>query len=148
MTGRIKPIEKEMQKQKLTLDPKCTAVREAVLTVFDEKPLGGDIRQSEGFEVVECGKISEEQVKERRAMVAFSATDKTDAGIIDIECVSVKGNILPAEFGIVYSFQVANFSDTDIAQVPVTIYFNPQGSPLVEQGSTTITDIPAGHSGY
>ena len=81
-------------------------------------------------------------------MVAFSATDKTDAGIIDIECVSVKGNILPAEFGIVYSFQVANFSDIDIAQVPVTIYFNPQGSPLVEQGSTTITDIPAGHSGY
>lgn len=97
---------------------------------------------------MECGKISEEQTKERRAMVAFSATDKTDAGIIDIECVSVKGNILPAEFGIVYSFQVANFSDTDIAQVPVTIYFNPQGSPLVEQGSTTITDIPAGHSGY
>lgn len=137
-----------MYKQKLTLDPKCTAVREAVLTVFDEKPLGSDIRQPEGFEVVECGKISEEQVKERRAMAAFSATDKIDVGIIDIECVSVKGNILPAEFGIVYSFQVANFSDTDIAQVPVTIYFNPQGSPLVEQGSTTITDIPAGHSGY
>lgn len=78
-----------MQKQKLTLDPKCTAVREAVLTVFDEKPLGGDIRQSEGFEVVECGKISEEQTKEHRAMVAFAATDKTDVGIIDIECVSV-----------------------------------------------------------
>lgn len=66
-------------------------------------------------------------------MVAFSATDKTDAGIIDIECVSVKGNILPAEFGIVYSFQVANFSDTDIAQVPVTIYFNPQGSPWLNR---------------
>ena len=99
-----------MYKQKLTLDPKCTAVREAVLTVFDEKPLGGDIRQSEGFEVVECGKISEEQTKEHRAMVAFAATDKTDVGIIDIECVSVKGNILPAEFGMVYSFQVANFS--------------------------------------
>ena len=94
---------------------------------------------------MECGKISEEQTKEHRAMVAFAATDKTDVGIIDIECVSVKGNILPAEFGMVYSFQVANFSDTDIAQVPVTIYFNPQGSSLVEQGTTTITDIPAGH---
>ena len=43
-------------------------------------------------------------------MAAFSATDETDVGIIDIECVSVKGNILPAEFGMVYSFQVANFS--------------------------------------
>ena len=45
-----------MQKQKLTLDPKCTAVREAVLTVFDEKPLGGDIRQHEEFEVVSAVK--------------------------------------------------------------------------------------------
>lgn len=43
-------------------------------------------------------------------MAAFSATDETDVGIIGIECVSVKGNILPAEFGMVYSFQVANFS--------------------------------------
>lgn len=38
---------------------------------------------------MECGKISEEQTKEHRAMVAFAATDKTDVGIIDIECVSV-----------------------------------------------------------
>lgn len=134
-----------MYKQKLTFDPKCTAVREAFLTIFDEKPLGSDITYPEGFEVVECGKISEEQVKERKARAAFSVTGNIDVGIIDIECVSVKGNILPAEFGMVYSFQVANFSDTDIAQVPVTIYFNPQGSSLVEQGTTTITNIPAGH---
>ena len=45
-----------MYKQKLTLDPKCTAVREAVLTVFDEKPLGSDIRQHEEFEVVSAVK--------------------------------------------------------------------------------------------
>ncbi len=60
-----------MYKQKLTLDPKCTAVREAVLTVFDEKPLGSDIRQHEEFEVVSAVKSAKIRQKNAGQWLPF-----------------------------------------------------------------------------
>lgn len=44
-----------------------------------------------------------------------------------------------------YEFHVANYSDEAIASVPVSIYFNTPDHALVEQGTTTVTNIPAGH---
>ena len=115
-----------MVRQKCTVDPKCSAVKEVFLTVSQPEPLENNTRNKEGFQVVKTGKLSDRQRKAR----STKAGTQANVGIIDIECVSVKGNILPAEFAMTYSFQLANFSDKDLAQVPVTIYRNKKVIPL------------------
>lgn len=110
-------------------------------TVLDAQsiPNGREIQKAGQFETVGSGAISEEEKRERRAAGAL------DVGVTKVECVSVSGDTLPAEFALTYRFHLANFSETDLDKVPVTIYFNTPDHAPVEQGRTTVTGIKAGH---
>ena len=102
-------------------------------------PNGREIQKAGQFETVGSGAISEEEKRERRAAGAL------DVGVTKVECVSVSGDTLPAEFALTYRFHLANFSETDLDKVPVTIYFNTPDHAPVEQGRTTVTGVKAGH---
>ncbi len=110
-------------------------------TVLDAQPIpnGREIQKAGQFKTVGSGVISEEEKRERRAAGAL------DVGVTKVECVSVSGDTLPAEFALTYRFHLANFSETDLDKVPVTIYFNTPDHAPVEQGRTTVTGIKAGH---
>ena len=137
-----------MYKQKLTLDPKLAEICEATLTVCDAEALQQEtLEKAANFEVLGCSKLSEQEMSAHKLMrVAVPlATGERDVAITEIKCISIDGDTLPAEFQLNYEFHVANYSDEAIASVPVTIYFNTPDHALVEQGTTTITNIPAGH---
>ena len=137
-----------MYKQKLTLDPKLSEVCEATLTVYDPEPLNEEAAtEAVNFTVVGSGVISAEEKAAHQKMraVAPLAAGEKDVAITSLECVSIDGDVLPAEFQMTYEFHIANFSDEAIASVPVTIYFNTPNSDLVAQGTTTVSNIPAGH---
>ena len=110
-------------------------------TVLDAQPIpnGREIQKAGQFKTVGSGVISEEEKRERRAAGAL------DVGVTKVECVSVSGDTLPAEFALTYRFHLENFSETDLDKVPVTIYFNTPDHAPVEQGRTTVTGIKAGH---
>lgn len=137
-----------MYKQKLTLDPKLSEVCEATLTVYDPEPLNEEAAtEAVNFTVVGSGVISAEEkaVHQKMRAVAPLAAGEKDVAITSLECVSIDGDVLPAQFQMYYEFHVANYSDEAIASVPVTIYFNTPNSDLVAQGTTTVSNIPAGH---
>ena len=67
-----------------------------------------------------------------------------DVAVTELKCISVEGDVLPAEFQMHYEFHVANYSDEAIDYLPITIYFNTPDHALVEQDTTTVTGIPAG----
>lgn len=137
-----------MYKQKLTLDPKLSEVCEATLTVYDPEPLNEEAAtEAVNFTVVGSGVISAEEKAAHQKMraVAPLAAGEKDVAITSLECVSIDGDVLPAQFQMYYEFHVANYSDEAIASVPVTIYFNTPNSDLVAQGTTTVSNIPAGH---
>lgn len=137
-----------MYKQKLTLDPKLSEVCEATLTVYDPEPLNEEAAtEAVNFTVVGSGVISTEEKAAHQKMraVAPLAAGEKDVAITSLECVSIDGDVLPAQFQMYYEFRVANYSDEAIASVPVTIYFNTPNSALVAQGTTTVSNIPAGH---
>lgn len=137
-----------MYTQELTLNSKLAEICKGTLTVFDSEPIP-EVRvgEAKSFKMVGEEKLSEQEMVTHKKMrtVASVAANSLDVGITKIECVSVKGDILPAEFVLTYRFHLANFSDVDVAQVPVTIYFNLKGNSLVKQGSTTVSNIKAGH---
>lgn len=137
-----------MYKQKLTLDQKLSEVCEATLTVYDPEPLNEEAAtEAVNFTVVGSGVISAEEKAAHQKMraVAPLAAGEKDVAITSLECVSIDGDVLPAQFQMYYEFHVANYSDEAIASVPVTIYFNTPNSALVAQGTTTVSNIPAGH---
>ena len=137
-----------MYKQKLTLDPKLSEVCEATLTVYDPEPLNEEAAtEAVNFTVVGSGVISAEEkaAHQKMRVVAPLAAGEKDVAITSLECVSIDGDVLPAQFQMYYEFHVANYSDEAIASVPVTIYFNTPNSALVAQGTTTVNNIPAGH---
>ena len=137
-----------MYKQKLTLDPKLSEVCEATLTVYDPEPLNEEAAtEAVNFTVVGSGVISTEEKAAHQKMraVAPLAAGEKDVAITSLECVSIDGDVLPAQFQMYYEFHVANYSDEAIASVSVTIYFNTPNSALVAQGTTTVSNIPAGH---
>ena len=137
-----------MYKQKLTLDPKLAEICGATLTVRDAEALQQEtLEKAANFKVLGCSKLSEQEMSAHKLMrVAVPlATGERDVAITEIKCISIDGDTLPAEFQLNYEFHVANYSDEAIASVPVTIYFNTPDHALVEQGTTTITNIPAGH---
>lgn len=137
-----------MYKQKLTLDPKLAEICEATLTVCDAEPLQQEtLEKAANFKVLGCSKLSEQEMNAHKLMrvAAPLATGQKDVAVTELKCVSVEGNVLPAEFQMHYVFHVANYSNEAIASVPVTIYFNTPDHALVEQGTTTVKNIPAGH---
>lgn len=137
-----------MYKQKLTLDPKLAEICEATITVCDVEPLQQEtLEKAANFKVLGCSKLSEQEMNTHKLMRAAAplATGQKDVAVTELKCISVEGNVLPAEFQMHYVFHVANYSNEEIASVPVTIYFNTPDHALVEQGTTTVTNIPAGH---
>ena len=136
-----------MYKQKLTLDPKLAGICEATLTIYDPEPLQQETSEKAGnFKVLGCSKLSDQEMKAHKLMRAAAplAAGQKDVAVTELKCISVEGDVLPAEFQMHYEFHVANYSDEAITSVPVTIYFNTPDHTLVEQGTTTITGIPAG----
>ena len=137
-----------MYKQKLTLDPKLAEICEATLTVCDAEPLQQEtLEKAANFKVLGCSKLSEQEMNTHKLMRAATplATGQKDVAVTELKCISVEGTVLPAEFQMHYVFHVANYSNEAIASVPVTIYFNTPDHALVEQGTTTVKNIPAGH---
>lgn len=137
-----------MYKQKLTLDPKLAEICEASLMIYGEEPLQeATADKAANFKVLGCSKLSEQQMSAHKLVRAAAslAAGQKDVAVTELKCVSVEGNVLPAEFQMHYVFHVANYSNEAIASVPVTIYFNTPDHALVEQGTTTVKNIPAGH---
>ena len=137
-----------MYKQKLTLNPKLAEICEATLTTYDAEPLQTvTTKKSSNFKVLDSAKLSEEELNAHNLMRAAAPlpAGQKDVAVTELKCISVKGTVLPAEFQMHYVFHVANYSDETIASVPVTIYFNTPDHSLVEQGTTTVTNIPARH---
>lgn len=136
-----------MYKQKLTLDPKLAGICEATLTIYDPEPLQQETSEKAGnFKVLGCSKISDQEMKAHKLMRAAAplAAGQKDVAVTELKCISVEGDVLPAEFQMHYEFHVANYSDEAIDYLPITIYFNTPDHALVEQDTTTITGIPAG----
>ena len=136
-----------MYKQKLTLDPKLAGICEATLTIYDPEPLQQETSEKAGnFKVLGCSKLSDQEMKAHKLMRAAAplAAGQKDVAVTELKCISVEGDVLPAEFQMHYEFHVANYSDEAIDYLPITIYFNTPDHALVEQDTTTITGIPAG----
>lgn len=136
-----------MYKQKLTLDPKLAGICEATLTIYDPELLQQETSEKAGnFKVLGCSKLSDQEMKAHKLMRAAAplAAGQKDVAVTELKCISVEGDVLPAEFQMHYEFHVANYSDEAIDYLPITIYFNTPDHALVEQDTTTITGIPAG----
>lgn len=116
--------------------------------LFDPEPIANQMKAGDPiqFTSIESGALSTEEIQQQVSKcdgISLAAAG-LDVAITKIECISFEGSlVLPAQFAMQYQFRVANYSDVKITEVPVTLYFNPVGSSLVQQGVTTVRNIPA-----
>lgn len=138
-------------RKKLELDANLRELCTVSYELFDPEPIAETAEsQTSGnpivFTTAERGVLSKEEVSRQisRANGRSLAAAGLDVAITRIECANFQDSqVLPAAFQMTYRFRVANFSETAIPEVGVTLYFNPAGSGLVEQGVTTVRNIPA-----